>query len=135
MSKTHRKPASLERKQSRYGYLFIFPLILGAAVFFIPNMIMTFVYSINDIHIGEGGYTLSWVGFANYYTCLLYTSPSGDGDYADSTGAYLQTSFVDITVREDGSYLALDTLMGRVFAYDEGGSLLYVCLLYTSRCV
>lgn len=52
--------------------------------------------------------------------------PSGDGDYADSTGAYLQTSFVDITVREDGSYLALDTLMGRVFAYDEGGSLLYV---------
>lgn len=71
MSKTHRKPASLERKQSRYGYLFIFPLILGAAVFFIPNMIMTFVYSINDIHIGEGGYTLSWVGFANYYTALF----------------------------------------------------------------
>ncbi len=71
MSKTHRKPASLERKQSRYGYIFIFPLILGAAVFFIPNMIMTFVYSINDIHIGEGGYTLSWVGFANYYTALF----------------------------------------------------------------
>ena len=71
MSKTHRKPASLDRKQSRYGYLFIFPLILGAAVFFIPNMIMTFVYSINDIHIGEGGYTLSWVGFANYYTALF----------------------------------------------------------------
>ena len=71
MSKTHRKPASLERKQSRYGYLFIFPLILGAAVFFIPNMIMTFVYSINDIQIGEGGYTLSWVGFANYYTALF----------------------------------------------------------------
>ena len=71
MSKTHRKPASLERKQSRYGYLFIFPLILGAAVFFITNMIMTFVYSINDIHIGEGGYTLSWVGFANYYTALF----------------------------------------------------------------
>ncbi len=71
MGRAFRKPTSLQRKQARYGYLFIFPLILGTIILFIPNMILTVVYSLNDIHISGRGYTLDWVGLSNYYAALF----------------------------------------------------------------
>lgn len=61
-----------------------------------------------------------------YNTTTEMGYPSGDGEYTDANGAEIQTSFVDITVRQDGSYLALDSAKGRIFGYDKDGNLLYV---------
>lgn len=50
--------------------------------------------------------------------------PAGDGWYRTTSG--VQTSiFVDIAVREDNIYAALDGERGRVFVYDQEGNLLY----------
>lgn len=48
-------------------------------------------------------------------------SPDGDSGYSWR----LQSVIVDVAVRKDGIYAALDTTMNRIFVYDQEGSLLY----------
>lgn len=55
-----------------------------------------------------------------------------DGDYPDGDATHLLTKsksiesvFVDISIRSDDIYAALDTTMGRIFVYDQEGYLLY----------
>lgn len=64
MKKT--KTFSLERKRARYGYLFTLPLILGLALIFIPNIVQTVLYSLNETVIDGSGYTLEWIGLKYY---------------------------------------------------------------------
>lgn len=64
MKKT--KTFSLERKRARYGYLFTLPLILGLAFIFIPNIVQTVLYSLNETVIDGSGYTLEWIGLKYY---------------------------------------------------------------------
>lgn len=73
MKKT--KTFSLERKRARYGYLFTLPLILGLAFIFIPNIVQTVLYSLNETVIDGSGYTLEWIGL-KYYTTMRI-SPNG----------------------------------------------------------
>lgn len=49
--------------------------------------------------------------------------PAGDTEYFKNSGK--SSRFVDITVREDGIYAALDSSMGKIFVYDQEGVLLY----------
>lgn len=52
--------------------------------------------------------------------------PDGDSSYFfPEDYSHLDSIFVDIAVRDDGIYSALDTSKGRVFVYDQEGSLLY----------
>lgn len=60
------KTFSLERKRARYGYLFTLPLILGLALIFIPNIVQTVLYSLNETVIDGSGYTLEWIGLKYY---------------------------------------------------------------------
>lgn len=64
MKKT--KTFSLERKRARYGYLFTLPLILGLVFIFIPNLVQTVMYSLNETVITGSGYTLEWIGLKYY---------------------------------------------------------------------
>lgn len=64
MKKT--KTFSLERNRARYGYLFTLPLILGLALIFIPNLVQTVLYSLNETVIDGSGYTLEWIGLKYY---------------------------------------------------------------------
>lgn len=66
-----KKIMSLEKKQSRAGIVFIAPLIFGAVLFFIPNLVQTVIYSFNDIVINNDGYSLSGVGFDYYHEALF----------------------------------------------------------------
>ena len=50
-------------------------------------------------------------------------NPQGDSNY--SVYPAVTSAFVDVAVRDDGIYAAVDTTMGRVFVYDREGSLLY----------
>lgn len=52
-------------------------------------------------------------------------SPSGDNTYYTGVGSSKVSSFVDIAVRSDGIYAALDSSKGRIFVYDQEGVLLY----------
>lgn len=65
-----KKHMSLERKQLRYGYIFVLPLILGLVFIYIPNLIKTFIFTMNNIDITEGGYNLLFVGITNYKKAL-----------------------------------------------------------------
>jgi len=61
-----RKTLSLERKQQRIGILFLLPLLLGIVFIFIPNLVKTFVFTLNNIEIVSDGYRLDYVGLKNY---------------------------------------------------------------------
>ena len=71
MSKKKHRRMSFEKKQRLAGYVFISPLILGTCLLFLPNIVKTFVFSMNDIEIGNSSYTLVWKGFQYYYDALF----------------------------------------------------------------
>ncbi|MBQ2923395.1 MAG: YIP1 family protein [Tyzzerella sp.] len=52
-------------------------------------------------------------------------NPDGDASHMLRTTKPIASTFVDIAVRQDDIYAALDTKMGRIFVYDQEGSLLY----------
>ncbi len=52
-------------------------------------------------------------------------SPNGDNAYYENKGISKVSSFVDVAVRSDGIYAALDSSKGRIFVYDQEGVLLY----------
>ena len=60
----------LINRRNRIGYFFIFPLILGVLLIFIPNLIQTAQFSISQIQIGTSGYTLDYKGVENYVTAF-----------------------------------------------------------------
>jgi len=51
--------------------------------------------------------------------------PQGDTVYYNGQSLNKSSSFVDIAVRADGIYAALDSSTGRIFVYDQEGVLLY----------
>lgn len=51
--------------------------------------------------------------------------PDGDASHRLTASVSVQSTFVDVAVREDNLYAALDTKMGRIFVYDQEGKLLY----------
>lgn len=69
--KKQRGSVSLEKKQARYGYFFILPLIFGCAFLFIPNIIQTFIFTLNKISLQSGGYSLDFVGLSFYKNALF----------------------------------------------------------------
>lgn len=62
---------SFEKKQRLAGYVFIAPLIFGTCILFLPNIVKTFVFSMNDIVLGDSAYTLDWKGLKYYYDALF----------------------------------------------------------------
>lgn len=52
-------------------------------------------------------------------------NPDGDASHPLKTTKPIASTFVDIAVRDDDIYAALDTKMGRIFVYDQEGKLLY----------
>ncbi|MBQ2923397.1 MAG: sugar ABC transporter permease [Tyzzerella sp.] len=71
MQKKERRLISFEKKQRIAGYVFISPLIFGFLVLFLPSIIKTFVFSFNEIVIGNSTYTLEWKGWEYYHEALF----------------------------------------------------------------
>lgn len=61
----------LMRRRALTGYIFIIPLILGVVFVFVPNLVQTFRFAVNDMELGMDGYTLTPVGF-QYFKSALY---------------------------------------------------------------
>lgn len=64
----------LLQRRAISGYFFVFPLLLGLVLVFIPNLVQTFRFAINDIVLSNEGYTLSYVGM-KYFEEAFDTDP------------------------------------------------------------
>ncbi len=72
--KKKRRPLSLEKKQARMGYIFVIPLLFGLCFLFLPNIVNTVIFSLNDTEITPNGYVLHWRGLY-YYNKALTENP------------------------------------------------------------
>lgn len=61
---------SLETRRSYMGYIFIIPLVLGAILVFIPNILQTLRFSLNEMTMTGTGYELTWTGIKTYKDAL-----------------------------------------------------------------
>ena len=88
------KPLTLEKKQKLEGYFFLFPVILGILLIFLPNLILTIRFSLNDVEIVPGqGYSLIWQGFEYYKEAF-----TGDAGFIPTLIASYKTTFVNVPV-------------------------------------
>ena len=90
-----RQKHSLERKQSRYGYLFTLPIILGFALMYIPVIVQSLIYSFSSITYQQGkGMVTEWIGTANYETALQANDATFMSTVINSTLALIPQIFV-----------------------------------------
>ena len=54
------------QKQAWAGRLFILPWLLGFCFIFFRSLIMSFLYSLSKITVGDHGFILEFIGLANY---------------------------------------------------------------------
>ena len=67
-----KKPASLDRKKARAGWIFILPFLIGFVVVYLPMIIDSIRFSFCEIRIlTGGGYALDFVGLKNYRDALF----------------------------------------------------------------
>ena len=64
MKKNH--SLTLTQKRTVNGYLFILPWLVGFAAFYVRSLFMTIQFSLSDLTVDVGGYSLKWVGLKNY---------------------------------------------------------------------
>lgn len=58
---------SLTGKNSLTGFLFTLPFCIGLLLFFLPNFIQGVVFAFNQVGFEPGGFTLTYVGWDNFY--------------------------------------------------------------------
>ena len=71
--KKRKKIASLDRRKSRAGWIFILPFIIGFLLIYLPMIVQSIRISFSEILIGStaGSFTFQPVGFQNYSDALL----------------------------------------------------------------
>ena len=70
--KRRRSNASLDKRKSRMGYLFVLPFILGFVIFYIPIIYNSILFSLTNLVIPRGGgYQLEFVGLGNFQEALF----------------------------------------------------------------
>lgn len=66
-----KKRLSLTEKNGLYGWLFIAPFVIGLILIYLPVIIDSFRFSINDITMSSEGYSLKFVGLKSYKYALF----------------------------------------------------------------
>ncbi|MBQ4101611.1 MAG: sugar ABC transporter permease [Oscillospiraceae bacterium] len=61
-----KKRSGLERRQERYGWLFVLPWFIGTVYFFLIPLFQSAIYAVTDVNIVKGQVTYSWVGMQNF---------------------------------------------------------------------
>lgn len=64
MKKRH--SLTLTQKRTVSGYLFILPWLVGFVAFYVRSLFMTVQFSLSELSVDVGGYSLEWVGLKNY---------------------------------------------------------------------
>lgn len=84
---------SLKKRQAAAGYIFIITLILGVLFVFIPSIIKTLRFSMNEITVTGEGYTLAYKGL-EYYTAAL----TEDANFIPLLRSGLTSLIIDMVV-------------------------------------
>lgn len=87
------KPGRLERRDARYGLLFMIPWFLGAAIFLAYPLITSFWYSLNNIRITPLGINFTFVGKGNYTGILL-----SDADFPVQLVDYILSTVISAPI-------------------------------------
>ena len=106
-----RKKASLERKRSYAGYLFILPFIIGLFVIFLPMIIQLFLMSFSVFNSADSTFSYGAAGFGYYkeiftkdsWFLQLYTSTISKS-LIDSVCILLFSYFVAILLKQKFSF-------------------------------
>ena len=61
-----KRSLTLAQKRTVNGYLFILPWVIGFCAFYVRSLIMTIQFSMSNLTVDVGGYSLSWAGLDNY---------------------------------------------------------------------
>ncbi len=70
MKQPKRKMASLSRKQTRAGYLFVLPVAVGMLLVLVPMLVQTIWFSFCNVEVNTNGYTTSFLGLYQYKQLL-----------------------------------------------------------------
>jgi ABC-type sugar transport systems, permease components len=62
---------SLEQKNRYYGLYFILPWFAGFLFLFVGPLLASFRYSLSNLQVTNDGFSLDFIGFANYREALL----------------------------------------------------------------
>ncbi len=65
------KKKSLTQKNGLYGWFFLAPFVVGLIVFYLPVIVESFRFSVNDLSLSTGGYSLEFVGLKSYRYALF----------------------------------------------------------------
>ncbi len=68
-----KKPAALDAKKARAGWLFVLPFVIGFILLYVPMLVNSVSYSFSQIILNQetGGYTLKFLGLENYREALF----------------------------------------------------------------
>ena len=91
-SPKRKRPASLDARKARAGWIFVAPFVIGFLLIYLPIIIDSIVYSFNEIDpVRTGGYTLTFVGFSNYQKALFENA-----DYVKTLVAGIQQLLLEV---------------------------------------
>ena len=54
----------LTARRNRVGYIFVAPFCFGFVFFLLIPIVQSFIFSLNEIKLGQAGYTLTYVGWS-----------------------------------------------------------------------
>ncbi len=69
--KKTKKKTSFQRRQDKYGYIFMAPWIIGFVIFTMIPFVMTAYLSLTDVKQDIRGFNINFVGFKNYREAFL----------------------------------------------------------------
>lgn len=78
-----KKTGSIEKRNSRNGFLFTLPWAIGVLIFFIFPMFQSVYFSFADVNVTTSGFITKFIGFKNF-GYALYESPQYVENLVDS---------------------------------------------------
>lgn len=66
---------SIEKKQARYGYIFVLPFVIGFIIYVAYPLIKAVQFSFSDLTVGAVTYNIKGVGF-EHYRRILFIDPN-----------------------------------------------------------
>ena len=87
------KRGPLEKKDARAGVMFVLPWIIGAAVFLVYPLLMSFWYSLNNIRLTSEGMKFTFLSQGNFTQILL-----SDPDFLPELVDYLLSTVISVPV-------------------------------------
>lgn len=88
-----RRRASLAQRNARKGWFFVLPFLIGFVFIFLDILINSLQISLSEIQMSAKGYSLLFIGMANYYE-VFFENPNFTWDLLGNIGAM----FADVIV-------------------------------------